>query len=80
MKMFFSYFLLEQDIYSMNTGLNHPFSFRECSNSPVEFEILLEKITIKQTNSLSYTKFSAEYENEPCQVVYFEEKKVIDIF
>ena len=28
--------------------------------SPVDFEILLEKNTIKQMNSLSYTEFSEE--------------------
>ena len=44
-------------------------------DSPVEFEILLEKITIKQINSLSYTEFSEEYENYPQQVVSFGEKK-----
>ena len=46
------------------------------ANSPVEFGILLGKITIKQINSLSYTKFSEEYENDPCQVVSFGEKKL----
>ena len=45
-------------------------------NGPVEFEILLEKITIKQINSLSYTEFSGEYENDPCQVVSLGEKKL----
>ena len=44
--------------------------------SPVEFEILLEKITIKQINSLSYTEFSEECENYPQQVVSFGEKKL----
>ena len=44
--------------------------------SPVEFEILLEKITIKQINSLFYAEFSEEYENDPCQVVSFGEKKL----
>ena len=44
--------------------------------SPVEFEILLEKNTIKQTNSLSSTELSEEYEIDPCQVVPFGEKKL----
>ena len=44
--------------------------------SPVEFENLLEKITIIHINSLSYTEFSEEYENDPCQVVSFGEKKL----
>ena len=45
-----------------------------CPNSPVEFEILPEKITTKQINSLSYTEFPKEHENDPCQVVSFGEK------
>ena len=49
-------------------------------NSPVEFEILLEKITIQQLNSLSYTEFSEEYEEDPCQVVSFGEKKLKAVF
>ena len=35
------------------------------THSPVEFELLLEKITIKRLNSLSYTEFSEDYENYP---------------
>ena len=46
------------------------------THSPVEFEILLKKITIKQINSLSNTEFSEEYENYPWQVVTFWEKKL----
>ena len=37
---------------------------------------LLDKIPIKQLNSLSYTELSEEYENDPCQVVSFGEKKL----
>ena len=37
---------------------------------------LLEKTTNKQINSLSYTEFSEEYENDPWQVVNFGEKKL----
>ena len=44
--------------------------------SPVEFEILLAKFTIKQINSLSYTELSEEYENDPWQIVSFGEKKL----
>ena len=37
---------------------------------------LLEKITIKQINSIFCTEFSEEYENYPCQVVSLGEKKL----
>ena len=44
-------------------------------SSSVEFQKkktgLLEKTTIKQKIFLSYTEFSEENENDPCQVVYF---------
>ena len=44
--------------------------------SPVEIEILLGKNTINQINSLSYTEFFEEYENDLCQVVSFGEEKL----
>ena len=37
---------------------------------------LLEKITIKQMNSLSCTEFSEEYEMGPCQVLSLGQKNV----
>ena len=43
--------------------------------SPVEFELSLEKITIRQIIDFFYTEFSEENENGPCQVVSFEEKR-----
>ena len=48
--------------------------------SPVEFKHLLEKFAIKQKNSLSYTEFSEEYENNPSQVLSFSGKEVIGSF
>ena len=44
--------------------------------SPVEFQFLLEKITIKQIFTVSYTEFSEENENDPCQAVSLEQKKL----
>ena len=42
--------------------------------SPLEFKLLQEKITMKQINNLSYTEISHDYENDPCQVVFFSGK------
>ena len=48
--------------------MRNPMIALYASISLVEFQEkkgLLEKITIKQINSLSYTEFSEEYENDP---------------
>ena len=53
--------------------------WRKWRDSPVEFHEkigLLEKITMKQMNSLSCTEFSEEYEMDPRQVVCLGKKKL----
>ena len=44
------------------------------SFSPVEFQLLMEKNTMKQNIDFSFTEFSEEVENDPWQVVFWGKK------
>ena len=53
---------------------------RHHSNSPVEIELLLEKITIKKIFDFYYTEFSEENKNYLCVAVPFGDKKLWGVF